>query len=136
MIEIWCDAKKIYSASRESLQKLWQNTSWQIARGRDNPACADSEICLLDDLTDPGMTPIVTFDAQQDIAAPFIQKGMRPPVAILREQGVNSHIEMAYAMHWAGFDTYDVHMSDLIAGRAQLSNFRGLVACGGFSWFF
>jgi phosphoribosylformylglycinamidine synthase len=134
MIEIWRDAKKIYSASRESLQKLWQNTSWQIARGRDNPACADSEFNLVDDLSDPGMTPIVTFDAQQDIAAPFIQKGVRPPVAILREQGVNSHVEMAYAMHWAGFDTFDVHMSDLIAGRAQLSNFQGLVACGGFSY--
>ncbi len=134
MIEIWRDAKKIYSASRESLQKLWQNTSWQIARGRDNPACADSEFNLLDDVSDPGMTPIVTFDAQQDIAAPFIQKGVRPPVAILREQGVNSHVEMAYAMHWAGFDTFDVHMSDLIAGRAQLSSFQGLVACGGFSY--
>ena len=132
--DIWRDAKQIYSASRESLQKFWQNTSWQIARGRDNPSCADSEFALLDDLSDPGMRPIVTFDANLDIAAPFIQKGLRPPVAILREQGVNSHVEMAYAMHWAGFDTYDVHMSDLLAGRKRLSSFRGLVACGGFSY--
>jgi phosphoribosylformylglycinamidine synthase len=111
-----------------------QSTSWQIARLRDNPSCADSEYALLDDVDDPGLAPKLTFDAADDVSAPFIHKGARPKMAILREQGVNSHVEMAYAMDWAGFDVYDVHMSDLITGKAHLENFRGLVACGGFSY--
>ena len=133
-IEIWRDAKNIYAEPREVLHKAWQNTSWQIARLRDNPSCADSEYALLDDVNDPGLAPTLTFDAAEDVSAPFINKGTRPKMAILREQGVNSHVEMAYAMDWAGFDAYDVHMSDLIAGKARLENFRGLVACGGFSY--
>jgi len=116
------------------LHKVWQSTSWHIARLRDNPACADSEYALLDDIDDPGLSPHLTFDAAEDIAAPWINKGARPKMAILREQGVNSHVEMAYAMDWAGFDAHDVHMSDLISGKASLSSFRGLVACGGFSY--
>jgi phosphoribosylformylglycinamidine synthase len=133
-IEIWCDAKNIFAEPREILQKMWTNTSYQIARLRDNPACADSEFALLDNLSDAGMTPKLTFDAAEDIAAPFIGKNARPKVAILREQGVNSHVEMAYAMNWAGFDSYDVHMSDLLSGKAKLDDFRGLIACGGFSY--
>ena len=133
-IEIWRDAKKIFAEPRETLQKMWTNTSYQIARLRDNPACADSEFALLDNLSDVGMSPKLTFDAAEDIAAPFIQKNARPKVAILREQGVNSHVEMAYAVNWAGFDSYDVHMSDLLSGRAKLDDFRGLIACGGFSY--
>ncbi len=133
-IEIWRDAKNIFVESRELLQKMWANTSYQIARLRDNPACADSEFQLLDNLSDPGMSPKLTFNPAQDIAAPYIQKNARPKVAILREQGVNSHVEMAYAMNWAGFDSYDVHMSDLLTGRAKLADFRGLIACGGFSY--
>jgi len=133
-IEIWRDAKKIFNEPREVLQKMWANTSHQIARLRDNPACADSEFALLDDLADPGLFPRLTFDAADDISAPFIQKNIRPKVAILREQGVNSHLEMAYAVDWAGFDSYDVHMSDLLSGKANLSDFRGLIACGGFSY--
>ena len=133
-IEIWRDAKKIFNEPREVLQKMWANTSYQIARLRDNPACADSEFALLDDLADPGLFPKLTFDAADDISAPFIQKNIRPKVAILREQGVNSHVEMAYAVDWAGFDSYDVHMSDLLSGKANLSDFRGLIACGGFSY--
>jgi len=133
-IEIWRDAKNIFAESRETLQKMWTNTSYQIARLRDNPACADSEFALLDNLSDAGMSPKLTFDAAEDIAAPFIQKNARPKVAILREQGVNSHVEMAYAVNWAGFDSYDVHMSDLLSGRAKLDDFRGLIACGGFSY--
>ena len=133
-IEIWRDAKNIFAESRELLQKMWANTSYQIARLRDNPACADSEFQLLDNLSDPGMSPKLTFNPAQDIAAPYIQKNARPKVAILREQGVNSHVEMAYAMNWAGFDSYDVHMSDLLTGRAKLADFRGLIACGGFSY--
>ncbi|MBU3615301.1 phosphoribosylformylglycinamidine synthase [Polynucleobacter sp. Latsch14-2] len=133
-IEIWRDAKNIFAEPREVLQKLWTNTSYQIARLRDNPACADSEFQLLDDPTDPGMSPKLTFDPSDDVAAPFIHKNIRPKVAILREQGVNSHVEMAYAINWAGFDSYDVHMSDLLSGKARLQDFRGLIACGGFSY--
>ena len=133
-IEIWRDAKNIFAEPRQVLQKLWANTSYQIARLRDNPACADSEFHLLDDLTDPGMSPKLSFSSADDIAAPYIKKNIRPKVAILREQGVNSHVEMAYAVNWAGFESYDVHMSDLLAGRAKLENFRGLIACGGFSY--
>jgi phosphoribosylformylglycinamidine synthase len=133
-IEVWRDAKNIFSEPRQVLQKMWSNTSYKIARLRDNPVCVDSEFSLLDNLSDPGMTPILTFDPAQDISAPYIQKNVRPKVAILREQGVNSHVEMAYAVNWAGFDSYDVHMSDLLAGRAKLNDFKGLIACGGFSY--
>ncbi|WP_062308723.1 phosphoribosylformylglycinamidine synthase [Polynucleobacter sinensis] len=133
-IEIWRDAKNIFAEPREVLQKMWANTSYQIARLRDNPDCADSEFNLLNDLADSGMSPKLTFDISQDISAPFIMQNAKPKVAILREQGVNSHVEMAYAMSWAGFDSYDVHMSDLLSGKAKLDDFRGLVACGGFSY--
>jgi phosphoribosylformylglycinamidine synthase len=133
-IEIWRDAKNIFSEPREVLQKIWTNTSYQIARLRDNPACADSEFSLLDNIADTGMSPKLTFNPSEDIAAPFIAKNVRPKVAILREQGVNSHVEMAYSVNWAGFDSYDVHMSDLLSGKAKLEDFRGLIACGGFSY--
>ena len=133
-IEIWRDAKNIFAEPRELLQKMWTNTSYQIARLRDNPECADSEFQLLDDISDAGMSPKLTFDPSDDIAAPYISKNARPKVAILREQGVNSHVEMAYSVNWAGFDSYDVHMSDLLSGKAKLEDFRGLIACGGFSY--
>ncbi|SNX28594.1 phosphoribosylformylglycinamidine synthase [Polynucleobacter meluiroseus] len=133
-IEVWCDAKNIFAEPREVLQKLWTNTSYQIARLRDNPDCADSEFALLDHIADSGISPKLTFDIAEDIAAPFLNQNARPKVAILREQGVNSHVEMAYAMDWAGFDSYDVHMSDLISGKAKLVDFRGLISCGGFSY--
>jgi phosphoribosylformylglycinamidine synthase len=100
---------------------------------RDNPACADAEHAAAGDPADPGLHLSLSFDPAEDVAAPFLAKG-RPKVAILREQGVNSHLEMAYAMSRAGFDTYDVHMSDLQAGRARLDQFQGFVACGGFSY--
>ncbi|MFJ5381485.1 phosphoribosylformylglycinamidine synthase [Cupriavidus sp. CER94] len=133
-IEIYRDAKKVYGAARADLQRTWTEVSWRIARLRDNPACADSEYDRVLDAADPGISPVLTFDPAQDIAAPFIATGNRPRVAILREQGVNSQIEMAYSMDLAGFDTVDVHMSDLIAGRATLADFKGFVACGGFSY--
>jgi phosphoribosylformylglycinamidine synthase len=133
-VEVWRDAKKIFNVPRHVLQKLWQSTSWQIARLRDNPDCADSENNLIDNLSDLGMQPKLSFDPSEDVAAPYIAKGAKPKVAILREQGVNSHLEMAYAMDWAGFSSYDVHMSDLISGRINLKDFQGLVACGGFSY--
>ncbi len=134
VIEIMRDAKTIYSQPRSELQRAWSETSWRIARLRDNPACADAEYERILDTQDPGITPKLTFDPQQDIAAPFIASGVRPKVAILREQGVNSHIETAYVMHKAGFTAVDVHMSDLIAGRANLADFKGMIAVGGFSY--
>jgi phosphoribosylformylglycinamidine synthase len=134
VIEIARDAKTIYSQARADLHRLWSETSWRIARLRDNPACADAEYERILDTEDPGITPKLSFDPQQDIAAPFIATGARPRVAILREQGVNSHVETAYVMHKSGFTAVDVHMSDLIAGRARLDDFKGLIAVGGFSY--
>ncbi|MBK4734569.1 phosphoribosylformylglycinamidine synthase [Noviherbaspirillum pedocola] len=133
-IEFTRDAKVIYNTPRIELQRAWSETSWRIARLRDNPACADAEYERILDAKDPGITPHLSFDPQQDVAAPFIASGARPRVAILREQGVNSQIETAYAMHKAGFEAVDVHMSDLIAGRARLDDFKGLIAVGGFSY--
>ena len=103
-IEIYRDAKKIYDAPRVELQRAWSEMSWRIARLRDNPACADAEYDALLDAADPGITPMLTFDPAEDVAAPFIGKGARPRVAILREQGVNSQMEMAYAFDRAGFE--------------------------------
>jgi phosphoribosylformylglycinamidine synthase len=133
-IEIYRDAKKIYEAPRHELQRAWSEVSWRIARLRDNPACADAEYDALLDPDDPGISPVLTFDPTQDVSAPFIAKGARPRVAILREQGVNSHLETAYAFDRSGFDTHDVHMSDLLEGRVTLADFAGAVACGGFSY--
>ncbi|KAF1055869.1 MAG: Phosphoribosylformylglycinamidine synthase [Burkholderia gladioli] len=133
-VEVFRDAKKIYEAPRAELQRAWTEVSWRIARLRDNPACADGEYGTLLDAADPGMQPVLTFDAADDVAAPFIATGARPRVAILREQGVNSHLETAYAFDRAGFDAHDVHMSDLLAGRANLADFAGAAACGGFSY--
>ncbi|MFC3457717.1 phosphoribosylformylglycinamidine synthase [Massilia haematophila] len=134
VIEFTRDAKVIYNEQRSSLHRLWSETSWRIARLRDNPACADQEYERLLDESDPGLSPKLTFDPSEDIAAPFIATGVRPRVAILREQGVNSHIETAWAMHQAGFNAVDIHMSDLIAGRAKLDDFHGVIAVGGFSY--
>ena len=132
-LEVWRDAKPVFAAPVEQLHKTWDEVSWRIAQLRDNPACANSEHEAIGKAADPGMHVNLTFDPKEDVAAPFIQKA-RPKVAILREQGVNSHVEMSYAVAQGGFDTFDVHMSDLQAGRADLSQFQGLVACGGFSY--
>ncbi|MEN2470821.1 phosphoribosylformylglycinamidine synthase [Burkholderia sp. GS2Y] len=134
VIEVYRDAKKIFDAPRTELHRSWGEVSWRIARLRDNPACADAEYDALLDAADPGLSPVLSFDPADDIAAPFIATGARPRVAILREQGVNSHLETAYAFDRAGFDAHDVHMSDLLAGRATLADFAGAVACGGFSY--
>ncbi len=128
------DAKEIFRQSRSELHQLWSKTSWQMARMRDNPVCADAEYARLADASDPGMQPKLSFDAQLDIAAPYIATGVRPRVAILREQGVNSHVETAWVMHKSGFTAVDVHMSDLIVGRARLADFAGVIAVGGFSY--
>ncbi|MDU0809938.1 MAG: phosphoribosylformylglycinamidine synthase [Burkholderia sp.] len=134
IIEVFRDAKKIYEAPRADLHRAWTNVSWRIARLRDNPTCADAEYDTLADSKDPGISPVLTFDINEDIAAPYIAKGIRPPIAILREQGVNSHSETAHVFYLSGFDVHDIHMSDLLAGRANLKNFIGIVACGGFSY--
>ncbi|WP_024902989.1 phosphoribosylformylglycinamidine synthase [Robbsia andropogonis] len=134
-IEIYRDAKRVYHAARTDLQRLWTDVSWRIARLRDNPACADAELEAIADVADPGISPVLTFDIAENVAAPFIRAGAaRPRVAILREQGVNSHLEMAHAFDRAGFEARDVHMSDLIEGRATLADFAGAVACGGFAY--
>jgi phosphoribosylformylglycinamidine synthase len=133
-IEIYRDAKKIYDAPRHELQRAWSEVSWRIASLRDNPACADAEYDALLDVADPGIAPVLSFDPAQDVSAPFVATNVRPRVAILREQGVNSHLETAYAFDRAGFDTHDVHMSDLLEGRVTLADFVGAVACGGFSY--
>lgn len=116
------------------LQQTWQETSHQIQRLRDNPACADSEFALIGDNERSTLFADVKFDVNEDIAAPFINSGAKPKIAILREQGVNGQIEMAAAFTRAGFDAYDVHMSDLMAGRFRLADFKMLAACGGFSY--
>ncbi|HEY1043700.1 MAG TPA: phosphoribosylformylglycinamidine synthase [Telluria sp.] len=134
VIEFTRDAKVIYSEKRSALHRLWSETSWRIARLRDNPACADMEYDRLLDEEDPGISPKVSFDPGENVEAPFLATGVRPRVAILREQGVNSHIETAYVMHQAGFAAVDVHMSDLIAGRVKLADFHGVIAVGGFSY--
>lgn len=133
VVEVWRDAKAVFSASLRDLHQAWDEVSWRIAALRDNPACADAEHAAAGAPDDPGLHLHLTFDPAEDIAAPFVAAA-RPKLAILREQGVNSHVEMSYAMHQAGFETYDVHMSDLQAGRARLDMFRGFVACGGFSY--
>ncbi len=116
------------------LGHAWDSVSWRIASLRDNPACADEEHDAFCADGDPGLEVVTTFDPTQDITAPYLNLATRPRVAILREQGVNSHVETAYAFDRAGFDAYDVHMTDLQSGRADLADYAGLVACGGFSY--
>lgn len=132
-VEVWRDAKKVFAAPLQQLHQEWDQVSWRITRDRDNPAFADQEHALAG-APGGGLHWAPSFDVKEDVAAPFIQTGVRPKMAILREQGVNSHVEMAYAMSQAGFDSYDVHMSDLQAGAVDLSQFKGFVACGGFSY--
>ncbi|MCC9597371.1 phosphoribosylformylglycinamidine synthase [Rubrivivax sp. JA1055] len=132
-VEVWRDTQLQFSAPLADLLKQWDEVSWRIARERDNPESADSEHARVAAADDPGLRVQLTFDPAEDICAPFVHAA-RPKIAILREQGVNSHVEMSYAMHQAGFDTYDVHMSDLQAGRADLAQFQAFVACGGFSY--
>ncbi|MFU2318693.1 phosphoribosylformylglycinamidine synthase [Rahnella sp. PCH160] len=126
--------KPVYSESRTTLRTWWAETTWQMQRLRDNPECADQEHQAKTHDLDPGLNVKLNFAPHEDVAAPYIAKGARPKVAVLREQGVNSHVEMAAAFHRAGFDAVDVHMSDLLAGRRNLQDFHTLVACGGFSY--
>jgi phosphoribosylformylglycinamidine synthase len=132
-IRIREQGKVVYSSTRNALQKMWSETSFHIQSIRDNPATAQQEFALLDDVTRPGLSVTTAFDFSERVNAPFIHTA-RPRVAILREQGVNGQVEMAASFDRAGFTTVDVPMSDLLAGRADLADFVGLAACGGFSY--
>ncbi|WP_341686358.1 phosphoribosylformylglycinamidine synthase [Limnohabitans sp.] len=132
-LAVWRDTKEVFSAKLSDLHQVWDSVSWKICQQRDNPACADAEHAAAGQAQDPGMHVALSFDPADNVAAPYINLS-RPKVAILREQGVNSHVEMAYAFTAAGFEAHDVHMTDLQNGRAQLQDFKGVVACGGFSY--
>ena len=127
-------ADVLLDRSRTELRTIWAETTHKMQAMRDNPACADQEFVAKQDNTDPGLNVALSFDVNQDVAAPYIAKGAKPKMAILREQGVNSHVEMAAAFDRAGFDAVDVHMSDILTGQAALDEYQGLVACGGFSY--
>ena len=131
-LQVWRDTKKVFEASLFDLHQVWDSVSWKICQLRDNPECADSEHAAVGLATDPGLHAHVTFGVQP-FEAPSLNL-TRPRVAILREQGVNSHVEMAWAFTQAGFEAFDVHMTDLQTGRARLADFTGVVACGGFSY--
>lgn len=130
-VQVWRDTKSVFTAKLADLHQVWDSVSWKICQQRDNPACADSEHAAAGDPADPGLH--VQLPAGFQLSAPAVNLS-RPRVAILREQGVNSHVEMAYAFTEAGFEAVDVHMTDLQAGRHDLASFRGVVACGGFSY--
>ncbi|MCW8942709.1 MAG: phosphoribosylformylglycinamidine synthase subunit PurQ, partial [Gammaproteobacteria bacterium] len=123
----------LFSASRVSLQQAWSETSYHMQRLRDNPDCAQQEFDAIAH-KDRGLSTSLSFDIDEDVAAPYINKGARPNIAVLREQGVNGQIEMAAAFDRAGFNAVDVHMSDIINGDVSFDEFKGLVACGGFSY--
>jgi len=126
--------QEVVGDDRVALQRLWSETSWRMQTLRDNPGCAQQEYDAILDTGDPGLNVRVSFDPNVDVAAPFITTGVRPRVAVLREQGVNGHVEMAAAFDRAGFTAVDVHMSDILEGRSSLADFQGLAAAGGFSY--
>ncbi|WP_339406826.1 phosphoribosylformylglycinamidine synthase [Pseudomonas helleri] len=133
-INISLNGETVFAGQRGALQRQWAETSYQIQRLRDNAECADQEFDVLLEEDNPGLTVKLGFDVNDNISAPYIKKGIRPQVAVLREQGVNGQVEMAAAFDRAGFNAIDVHMSDILAGRVDLNEFKGLVACGGFSY--
>ena len=133
-IVVHFDRQDVLREKRSELQRIWSETSYQIQALRDNAECARQEFDTLLDEQDPGLHTSLSFDPQDNISGPYIVRGDRPRVAILREQGVNGHVEMAAAFEKAGFSSVDVHMSDLINGHHNLNDFQGMVACGGFSY--
>jgi phosphoribosylformylglycinamidine synthase len=136
VLEIWRDAKAVFRAKVSDLQQVWDSVSWKICQIRDNPSCADAEHQAAGAPADPGLHSFISEATATLLALPTAPSLLlsRPKVAILREQGVNSHVEMAYAFTEAGFEAFDVHMTDLQTGRANLADFKGVVACGGFSY--
>ena len=133
-VDISANGQSLLSESRITLEQAWADPSFRIQSLRDNSECAQQEFDQIARADDPGISPIVTFDAQDNIVASLINSGARPKVAILREQGVNGHVEMAAAFYAAGFNPVDVHMSEILSGKVTLESFKGLVACGGFSY--
>jgi phosphoribosylformylglycinamidine synthase len=133
-LRVVVDGKPVLAESRTDLHRAWSEVTHHIQRLRDNPLCADQEYDRLLDRDDPGLSPKLTFDPSDDIAAPYIASGARPKVAILREQGVNGQLEMAASFERAGFDAFDVHMTDILSGRVKLAELDGFAACGGFSY--
>ncbi|MGR2768167.1 phosphoribosylformylglycinamidine synthase [Photobacterium ganghwense] len=134
VLRIWNGNDRVLEQSRTELRTIWAETTYQMQAMRDNPAGALQEFDAKKDVNDPGLNVALSFDINEDVAAPYIATGAKPQMAILREQGVNSHVEMAAAFDRAGFEAKDVHMSDILAGRVALNDFHGLVACGGFSY--
>ena len=128
------DGELLLQASRVDYLRRWSETSYRMQALRDNADCAKEEFDHLLDANNPGINPKVNFDINEDLAAPYLKLSKRPKVALLREQGINSHMETAAAFYRAGFDPIDLHMTDLLSGEANLDNFRGLVTCGGFSY--
>ena len=141
-VQVWRDTKAVFKAKLQDLHQVWDAVSWKICQQRDNPVCADAEHAAAGDPSDPGLhvfLPLPPGEGRGEgfpLSAPAAPALMlsRPKVAVLREQGVNSHVEMAYAFTQAGFEAIDVHMTDLQTGRAQLADYAGVVACGGFSY--
>ncbi len=133
-LRVHCVGKLLFDAPRAELQKIWSETSYRIATLRDDPDCTREEFESVGDLADPGLSVALSFDASPHPSLFTLHLPKRPRVAILREQGVNGQAEMAYAFHAAGFESVDVHMSDILSGRTTLGDFAGLVACGGFSY--
>ena len=126
--------ESIVQKSRVELQKIWSETSYRMQSLRDNSECATQEFERISDTKDTGLFADLSYDIDEDISAPYIKTAVKPAMAILREQGVNGQIEMAAAFDRAGFQAVDVHMTDIISGRVSLSDFKGVVACGGFSY--
>jgi phosphoribosylformylglycinamidine synthase len=133
-VQVRIDGRMAYAASRLDLQRRWSEVSFRLQEMRDNPDCAREEYSRLADAADPGLHARLSYDPSEDVSGPFVSSGARPAIAILREQGVNSQTEMAAVFTRAGFDAYDVHMTDILSGRVRLARFHGLVACGGFSY--
>ncbi|MCF1429564.1 MAG: phosphoribosylformylglycinamidine synthase [Shewanella sp.] len=134
LMSVYDGEREVYSESLVALRKRWSETTYRMQAMRDNPQCAKEEFELKLDINNPGLTVDLSFDPSEDVAVPYFLKGAVPKMAILREQGVNSHLEMAAAFDRAGFESRDVHMSDILSGRISLAEFQGLVACGGFSY--
>lgn len=123
-----------FAELRTDLHRMWSETTYQMQRLRDNPLCAQQEYDRILDVKDPGLHAHLTFDLSHHVEAPYVSTGAKPKMAVLREQGVNGQVEMAMAFNRAGFESHDVHMSDIISGRISLKDFNGVVACGGFSY--
>jgi len=128
------DGQEILGANRFEFREAWSETTLHMQSLRDNPICAQQEMESRLDADDPGLNVTLNFDPDENITAPYVNSKTKPRMAILREQGVNGQIEMAAAFDHAGFESIDVHMSDIISGRLSLKDFQGLVACGGFSY--